>query len=154
MITFEDVLETMGRVYYDRSTNEHIVLLSDNDNKKALHNIEKGLEISGKLYNRKCKVKAINTESPLEYSKQFKNETVRFLFLDYPKSLEFFNDVLKSWGERICFFGAIMFRGNYEDEELEKHPIDERYVGALHGIYRTDPPLTIIYKKWGMPYVK
>ena len=47
-----------------------------------------------------------------------------------------------------------MFRGNYEDEELEKHPIDERYVGALHGIYRTDPPLTIIYKKWGMPYVK
>jgi len=154
MITCKDVFEAMGRKYYLHHSREKFILIGDEIDKRIINNIERGLEFQKKLYNRDYNITTINTTKPFKPSKKFKNGSVRFLFLDYPKDLKFFNDALKFWGEKICYFGAILFRGNYEDEELKYHTIDERYVGSLHGIYRTEPSLTIIYKKWGMRYDK
>ena len=154
MITYDDVFETMGRIYFIRALQEKVVIVGRNNNERAKSALIKGHEMAYKLYRRKTKLIEIATKKPCEAAYKFKDLSVRFLFLDYPKDLVFFNSMLKCWGEKICLNGVMILRGNYEDGELEDHPIDERYEGSLHGIYRIEPPLTMLYKKWGMPYVK
>lgn len=163
MPKFEDVFYALGRNYFPRG-NMHAVQIGQYS-MDSVTGLAEAMWMNQKVYGIQKHVKAyiygvLGDEKPddvIEFRamkenivEDFKGQRLITLYIDFPKNMEKLTQTFEEWKNHVVPGGLLIFRDAYEDDELRDHPMAQLGKTCLHGIYRSDPNITVFLNKWGI----
>ena len=163
MPKFEDVFYALGRNYFPRA-NMHAVYIGYCDT-GSITGLAKAMRMNQQVYGIKKHVKGYvygaiedkKIEDVIEFRpikenivEDFKDKRAIMVYVDFPKNMKKFTKTFEEWRDIVVPGGILIFRDGYEDDDLIDHPMAQLGKTCLHGIYRSDPNITIFLNKWGI----